>query len=60
MSAGEISGTSAGDNCEAFEGEGFDIGQISMDWSLQDGEGNTFHLSDYCGQAIFIEDTAGW
>ena len=55
-----LTNTEEASPCDNLVGEGFAEGQISMNWSLQDIDGNEVSLYDYCGQAIYIEDTTLW
>jgi hypothetical protein len=48
------------DACADPQGEGYGVGDVSMDWSLQDINGQTVSLYDYCGRVIYIENTAAW
>lgn len=47
-------------SCDAIVGEGYDIGQVSMNWTLHDAEGQLHSLYEFCGRPIYIEDTAAW
>ena len=47
-------------DCEEVQGEGFGEGQISMNWTLQDVNGTSVNLYDYCGKPVYIEDTTAW
>jgi hypothetical protein len=47
-------------SCDAIVGEGHDIGQVSMNWTLVDADGQPHSLYDFCGRPIYIEDTAAW
>ena len=46
--------------CDGVTGEGYGEGDISMDWTLNDKNGNPVSLYDYCGRVIYIEDTTAW
>ena len=46
--------------CVDIQGEGYGLGQVSMDWTLQDIEGREVSLHDYCGRVVYIEDTTAW
>ncbi len=46
--------------CADIQGEGYGKGDISMDWTLQDVNGKSVSLYDYCGQVVYIEDTTAW
>ena len=46
--------------CEDLQGEGYGVGEISMNWSMQDINDQTVSLYDYCGRVIYIEDTTAW
>ena len=46
--------------CEDLQGEGYGVGDISMNWSMQDINDQTVSLYDYCGRVIYIEDTTAW
>ena len=48
------------DACADPQGEGYGVGDVSMDWSLQDINGQTVSLYDYCGRVVYIENTAAW
>jgi len=55
-----VPGDTAADVCDDPVGEGFGEGQISMDWTLEDLDGRSVSLYDYCGRVIYIENTAAW
>ena len=46
--------------CDGITGEGYGEGDVSMDWTLNDMNGNPVSLYDYCGRVIYIEDTTAW
>ena len=41
-------------------GAGYTLNQISLNWTLQDGDGNKVNLYDYSGKVIFFEDGSEW
>jgi hypothetical protein len=47
-------------SCDAIVGEGYGIGQTSMDWTLMDEKAQLHSLYEFCGRPIYIEDTAAW
>jgi hypothetical protein len=47
-------------SCDAIVGEGHGLGQVSMNWTLDDADGQPHSLYDFCGRPIYIEDTAAW
>lgn len=47
-------------SCDAIVGEGYAVGQVSMNWTLGDADGQAHSLYEFCGRPIYIEDTAAW
>jgi hypothetical protein len=47
-------------SCDAIVGEGYELGQVSMNWTLDDADGAPHELYEFCGRPIYIEDTAAW
>lgn len=52
--------TTAAGGCDGIEGEGWGVGQIAMNWTLNDQDGNPVNLHDYCGRVIYFESGAAW
>ena len=49
------------DSCRHdVEPTGNAVGDIAYDFELEDQFGDTLHLHDFCGQAVFIESSAFW
>ena len=48
------------DGCDGLVGEGFAVGDIAENWTLQDGNGNDVNLHDYCGKVVFLEIGSEW
>ena len=48
------------DGCADLSGEGYGMGDVSMNWTLTDIDGKPVSLHDYCGRVVFIEDTTAW
>ena len=47
--------------CSDYDGgNGYAVGNISMDFELMDQHGDMVKLSDFCGKTILLEGAAGW
>lgn len=49
-----------GDTGKPLVGEGYKVGQISMNWTLTDVNGKAVNLWDYRGKVIYFESGSEW
>jgi len=57
---GKDTSTAKVDAPKPVVGQGYAVGQISMNWTLKDLNGKTVKLHDYLGKVIFFESGSEW
>ena len=53
-------GGDAAQDLAPLVGEGYAVGQISMNWTLNDRDGKPVNLYDYRGKVIYFESGSEW
>jgi hypothetical protein len=57
---GIVTGDTSVDAPPPLVGEGYAVGQISMNWTLQDQNGQPVNLYDHRGKVIYFESGSEW
>ena len=46
--------------CASLSPTGNGLGDVAENWTLQDADGNSHSLHDYCGKVIYLKVGARW